>query len=382
MNLTSPIIELELPILQEKKVSLFVKREDLLHPVISGNKYRKLYYNLRMVEKLGKKKLVTFGGAYSNHILATACAGAAFGLETVGIIRGEELADDLTATLASNPTLKAATEYGMRLQFIKRSEYKKKHTTGFLKDLQEFYPEAYFIPEGGTNDLAVKGCEEILDNQTEKFDTICLAVGTGGTISGIINASNTKQRVIGFPALKGDFLREEIEKNKVTKTNWELNQTYHFGGYGKVTEELVSFVNDFKNAGGRVATGSDSGFIYKVFGFGYIRELEMLQEAGFHPLEVVQAATRNGAELLGMEGEIGSISPGKRADIVLVEGNPISNFKLLYGTGHMKLNREKGVIERVGGVSYTIKDGVVYDAKALLSDVREMVSEARSGRVP
>lgn len=246
MNLTSPIIELELPILQEKKVSLFVKREDLLHPVISGNKYRKLYYNLRMAEKLGKKKLVTFGGAYSNHILAMACAGAASGLETVGIIRGEELANDLSATLASNPTLKAATEYGMRLQFITRSEYKKKHTTGFLKKLQAFYPEAYLIPEGGTNDLAVKGCEEILDNQTEKFDTICLAVGTGGTISGIINASNTKQRVIGFPALKGDFLREEIEKNKVTKTNWELNQAYHFGGYGKVTKELVSFVNDFK----------------------------------------------------------------------------------------------------------------------------------------
>lgn len=246
MNLTSPIIELELPILQEKRVSLFVKREDLLHPVISGNKYRKLYYNLRMAEKLGKKKLVTFGGAYSNHILATACAGAAFGFETIGIIRGEELASDLSATLASNPTLKAATEYGMKLQFITRSEYKKKQTTAFLKDLQEFYPEAYLIPEGGTNDLAVKGCEEILDNQTEKFDTICLAVGTGGTISGIINASNTKQRVIGFPALKGDFLREEIEKNKVTKTNWELNQAYHFGGYGKVTKELVSFVNDFK----------------------------------------------------------------------------------------------------------------------------------------
>ncbi len=139
----------------------------------------------------------------------------------------------------------------------------------------------------------------------------------------------------------------------------------------------MSFVNDYKNAGGRVAAGSDSGFIYKLFGFGYIRELEMLQEAGFHPLEVIQAATRNGAELLGMENEIGAISPGKRADIVLVQGNPIANFKLLYGTGHMKLNREKGVIERVGGVSYTVKDGVVYDAKALLQDVRDMVAAAR-----
>ena len=144
----------------------------------------------------------------------------------------------------------------------------------------------------------------------------------------------------------------------------------------------MSFVNDFKNAGGRVAAGSDSGFIYKLFGFGYIRELEMLQEAGFHPLEVVQAATRNGAELLGMEDEIGSISPGMRADIVLVEGNPVSNFKLLYGTGHMKLNRDSGVIERVGGVSYTVKDGVVFDAKALLSDVRDMVTAARVPEAP
>ena len=144
----------------------------------------------------------------------------------------------------------------------------------------------------------------------------------------------------------------------------------------------MSFINDFKNAGGRVAAGSDSGFIYKLFGFGYIRELEMLQEAGFHPLEVVQAATRNGAELLGMEDEIGSISPGKRADIVLVEGNPVSNFKLLYGTGHMKLNRDTGVIERVGGVSYTVKDGVIYDAKALLSDVRDMVTAARAAEAP
>jgi hypothetical protein len=144
----------------------------------------------------------------------------------------------------------------------------------------------------------------------------------------------------------------------------------------------MSFINDFKNAGGRVAAGSDSGFIYKLFGFGYIRELEMLQEAGFHPLEVVQAATRNGAELLGMEDKIGSISPGKRADIVLVEGNPVSNFKLLYGTGHMKLNRDTGVIERVGGVSYTVKDGVIYDAKALLSDVRDMVTAARAAEAP
>ena len=166
-----------------------------------------------------------------------------------------------------------------------------------------------------------------------------------------------------------------------------LHGSYHFDwttgdevAWRKNFQRWMLFVNDFKNAGGRVAAGSDAGFIYKVFGFDYIRELEMLQEAGFHPLEVIQAATRNGAEVLGMEDEIGAISVGRKADIVLVEGNPVSNFKLLYGTGHRKLNRETGVIERVGGVSYTVKDGVVYDAKALLADVRAMVKRAKVER--
>ena len=164
-----------------------------------------------------------------------------------------------------------------------------------------------------------------------------------------------------------------------------LHGSYHFDwttgdevAWRKNFQRWMEFVNDYKNAGGRVAAGSDAGFIYKVFGFDYIRELEMLQEAGFHPLEVIQAATRNGAEVLGMEDEIGAISVGRKADIVLVEGNPVSNFKLLYGTGHRKLNRESGVIERVGGVNYTVKDGVGYDAKALLADVRAMVERAKT----
>ncbi len=140
----------------------------------------------------------------------------------------------------------------------------------------------------------------------------------------------------------------------------------------------MRFVNDFKNAGGRVAAGSDAGFIYKVYGFAFIRELELLQEAGFHPLEVIQAATRNGAELLGLADTVGSIAPGKSADILLVDGNPVANFKRLYGTGHMYLDRETGELGRVGGVETTISRGVVYDAKALLADVGRMVSEART----
>ena len=139
----------------------------------------------------------------------------------------------------------------------------------------------------------------------------------------------------------------------------------------------MAFINDYKNAGGRVAAGSDAGFIFKVYGFAYIRELELLQEAGFHPLEVIQAATLNGAELLGMADQIGAISPGRQADIVLVEGNPVANFKRLYGTGHYQLNRETDELGRVGGVRYTIKSGVVYDAKTLLADVRELVASAK-----
>ncbi len=142
----------------------------------------------------------------------------------------------------------------------------------------------------------------------------------------------------------------------------------------------MRFVNDYKNAGGRIVAGSDAGFIFKLYGFAFIRELELLQEAGFHPLEVLQAATLNGAELLGMADDIGSIVPGKKADLVMVEGNPIANFKLLYGTGHMFLDREQGQVKRIGGVQYTVKDGIVYDAKALLADVRAMVTKAKSSK--
>ena len=140
----------------------------------------------------------------------------------------------------------------------------------------------------------------------------------------------------------------------------------------------MDFVNDYKNRGGRVTTGSDSGFIYKLFGFGYIRELELLQEAGFHPLEVIQSATMNGAELLGMDDEIGTIELGKKADLIIIGENPIANFKVLYGTGHMRLEDHAERVAQVGGIDYTIKDGIVYDAKALLADVRKMVADAKA----
>jgi imidazolonepropionase-like amidohydrolase len=146
----------------------------------------------------------------------------------------------------------------------------------------------------------------------------------------------------------------------------------------------MAFLNDYKNAGGRVTTGSDSGFIYKLYGFDYIRELELLREAGFHPIEVIRAATMHGAEELhepaGTRPDFGMLREGLKADLVLVEENPLQNLKVLYGTGAVKLNDETGEVERVGGVRWTIKDGIVYDAPALLADVREMVREAKEAR--
>ena len=138
----------------------------------------------------------------------------------------------------------------------------------------------------------------------------------------------------------------------------------------------MQFLDDYKNHGGKVTLGSDSGYIWKLYGFGYIREMELLQEAGFHPLEVLRSATIHAAEVLGMDGSIGSIRPGKLADLVITQGNPLQNFKLLYGTGHFRLDHDDNPV-RVGGVRYTIKDGIVYDARELLSDVRDIVGKAR-----
>lgn len=212
----------------------------MLHPYVSGNKFRKLKYNLLQAKSENKKTLLTFGGAFSNHILAVAAAGKEQGFKTIGIIRGEELKDKI----AENPTLKKAQDLGMVFEFVDREIFREKSSPKFIQQFVEKFEDFYLIPEGGTNELAVKGCEEILTVTDEKFDYICCAVGTGGTISGLINCSKSSQQVMGFPALKGDFLREYICKF-VSKSNWDLITDYHFGGYAKVSEELILFINDF-----------------------------------------------------------------------------------------------------------------------------------------
>ena len=220
---------------------LSLKPEYRIHPTISGNKYRKLKYNIKAVLDGNFEGVLTFGGAFSNHIAATAAAGKALNISTIGIIRGEELADEIE----NNTTLGYAKSCGMGLEFISRTEYRKKDEISFLKTLQNKYPNYYIIPEGGTNSLGVMGCEEILSETDYEFDIICCSVGTGGTISGLINSSLPHQKVIGFPALKGAFLKKDIRKF-AQQSNWDLCHEYHFGGYAKVNLELIQFINKFK----------------------------------------------------------------------------------------------------------------------------------------
>ncbi|HHC79877.1 MAG TPA: 1-aminocyclopropane-1-carboxylate deaminase/D-cysteine desulfhydrase [Flavobacteriia bacterium] len=231
----------QIEIAQAKEISLVIKREDVLHPEVSGNKFRKLKYNLIAAKEQRADTLLTFGGAFSNHIAATAAAGKEFGFNTIGIIRGDELTDKV----AENPTLSFAQQCGMQFKFISRQQYRKKMNPDFLAQLKNEFGNFYMLPEGGTNDLAIKGCEEILTEEDENFDCICVAVGTGGTIAGLINSAKKHQKVLGFPALKGDFLRNEISLLASNK-NWQLMTNYHFGGYGKINDKLITFINQFK----------------------------------------------------------------------------------------------------------------------------------------
>ena len=228
-----------------KDYKVYIKREDLIHPTISGNKWRKLKYNLIEAEKLNQNTLLTFGGAYSNHIHAISSAGKLFGFNTIGIIRGEE-------HLPLNPTLSDAKLNGMELHYLDRTAYRRKNEKLLISDLQKKFGEFYLIPEGGTNVYAVKGCTEILEQINIDYDYLATACGTGGTISGLICGLEGKKKVLGIPVLKGaEFLETVIwdltkEYSNNTFSNWELNYNFHFGGYAKITKELIRFINEFE----------------------------------------------------------------------------------------------------------------------------------------
>lgn len=241
----APLQQLHSPLWEDQGIALWVKREDLLHPAISGNKWRKLKYNLQAAREQQKDTLLTFGGAYSNHIAAVAAAGQEFGFKTIGIIRGEE-------HLPLNPTLSFASSAGMELLYLSREAYRQKTNPVFLEQLSQQFGQPYIIPEGGTNALAVKGCTEIVADIPIDYDYICCACGTGGTIAGIIAGLEGEKQLLGFPALKGgEFLQEEITQlieqyNGQHYRNWQLITDYHFGGYGKVKPELLDFMRAFQ----------------------------------------------------------------------------------------------------------------------------------------
>lgn len=242
----TPIVQINDALIEKYGVELFIKREDLTDAIISGNKYRKLKYNLLNAKDVGLNKLLTFGGAYSNHIHAVAYAGQKYGFNTIGVIRGEE-------TLPLNPTLLDASNYGMKFHYMSRTEYRDKMTPNIIEKLKNQFGEFYLIPEGGSNALAVKGCTEILDKNEKNFDHICCACGTGGTIAGIIASLNGTKNVWGFPALKnGEFLKKDIFNlidsfNSQSYNNWDLITKYHFGGYAKFNTDLIRFINQFKH---------------------------------------------------------------------------------------------------------------------------------------
>lgn len=221
-------------------IQVYMKREDLLHPFVSGNKFRKLKYNLIEAENQKQNVLLTFGGAYSNHIAALAAAAHEKGFQSIGVIRGEELA----TKILDNPTLQFAHTKGMQFEFVTREQYRNKTNEDFINELHQKFGDFYLVPEGGTNEFAVQGCEEILTSEDITFDYICTSVGTGGTLAGLSRAAHDTQFVLGFSSLKTNYLQNEISKFAPNK-NWEVNTDYHFGGYGKITLELIEFINEF-----------------------------------------------------------------------------------------------------------------------------------------
>ncbi|MEO5644929.1 MAG: 1-aminocyclopropane-1-carboxylate deaminase/D-cysteine desulfhydrase [Bacteroidia bacterium] len=229
---------------EQENNSLAVLRLDLPDPLSGGNKSYKLKYNLVEMQRQGLNKLLTFGGAFSNHIAAVATVGKKNDFETIGIIRGNEL------NAGSNDVLKYAASCGMKLFFVTRDEYKKRNDPDFIDSLQQRYGPAYVLPEGGSNELAVKGCMEILSRETDAYDVIICPVGTGATLAGIIAAAKPHQKIIGIAVLKGKgYLEREVNallKNQPLAAEWEINHDFTFGGYANPHAALFEFDSKIK----------------------------------------------------------------------------------------------------------------------------------------
>jgi len=268
----APLQKIKDPLITNSGIDLWIKREDWLHPDVSGNKWRKLKYNLLQAQKEGKQQMLTFGGAFSNHIYATAAAGQMFGMKTIGVIRGEEQDPQ-------NPTLNFARQAGMKLHFVSREQYRDKDKPSFLKQLAENFGDFYWVPEGGTNQLAIRGCAEIIGEIDLGFDYICTACGTGGTLAGLLVGLDGHKKALGFSALKGhQDLSKEIDDltdnyQQKTHSNYQIMHEYHFGGYGKFTHQLAEFIREFKHRNGiqlePIYTGKMCYGLYDLIKKGY-----------------------------------------------------------------------------------------------------------------
>lgn len=237
MQIYSPIQFLDLPLFRKKEVKVFIKRDDMIHPFISGNKWRKLKYNLPKLQDLELNKVVTFGGAWSNHLLASACFGAKYGLQVKAFVRGDEV---------SNSVLRMCKLFGMELCFVDRDLYRNKQALYDQMPNSETY---YFIDEGGSGKEGVLGCSEIIAELDEAYDHVFCAAGTGTTAAGLAvgiqqHKLNTKLHVV--PVLKGaGFIQHEIVKHAASMDQVSLHMDYHFGGYAKVKPELIEFTKFF-----------------------------------------------------------------------------------------------------------------------------------------
>ncbi|HYC85980.1 MAG TPA: pyridoxal-phosphate dependent enzyme [Chryseosolibacter sp.] len=239
----TPIVRIELPEANRAGVHLWIKREDLNHPFATGNKWWKLKYNLDQAKRAGHATLLTFGGAYSNHIFATAAAAAEAGFQSIGVIRGEDVEP-------RNPTLQFATECGMRLHFITRTDYRRKDHAVMTRDLRDRFGDFYLIPEGGSNQDGVRGCVEFAHMLTREaeFDHLILPVGTGATMAGLICGLEGAKHITGISVLRnGGFLNEDISAfarnySGADYGNWQLLTSYDHGGYARVTDELLRFI--------------------------------------------------------------------------------------------------------------------------------------------
>ena len=259
LNIPSKITKIESDLLNQKQVSLFIKRDDLIHPFISGNKWRKLKYNFQYAKLKGYHTILSYGGAYSNHLHALSYACSKLGFNSVGIVRGFQ-------QIESNPTLTFCQENHMQLYYLDRSEYRhNKYSKKTLDYFRKMFNSFYMVPEGGNNELGVRGCEEILSEIDFNFDYVCSPVGTGCTAAGLIRSMHNNKRFLGFTPFK----KVVEQQNSIMKfchpddyNNWNLISDIHFGGFGKINNNLVKFIQQFKS---NYSIGLDLVYMGKLF---------------------------------------------------------------------------------------------------------------------